>query len=55
MRKQVEGWQKKEVTDVTVKLVIHEPFVEGELERRSIWLGTSNESDNHPRCKNVIA
>ena len=32
MRKQVEGWQKKEVTDVTVKAVIYEPFVEGKLE-----------------------
>jgi hypothetical protein len=32
MRKQVEGWQKKEVTDVTVKVVIYQPFVEGKLE-----------------------
>ncbi len=32
MRKQVEGWQKKEVTDVTVKVVVYEPFVEGKLE-----------------------
>ena len=32
MRKQVEGWQKKEVTDVTVKVVIYEALVEGKLE-----------------------
>ena len=32
MHKQVEGWQTKEVTDVTVKVVIYEPFMEGKLE-----------------------
>ena len=32
MRKQVEGWQKKEVTDVTVRVVIYEALVEGKLE-----------------------
>jgi hypothetical protein len=32
MRKQIEGWQTKEVTDVTVKVVIYEPFMEGKLE-----------------------
>jgi hypothetical protein len=31
MRKQVEGCQRR-VTDVTVRVVIYEPFVEGKLE-----------------------
>ena len=30
--KQVEGWQKKEVTDVTVKVVIYRAFIEGKLD-----------------------
>jgi hypothetical protein len=32
MRKQVEAWQRSELTDVTAKVVIHEVFVEGRLE-----------------------
>ena len=32
MRKQVEAWQKSELTDVTAKVVIYELFVEGKLE-----------------------
>jgi len=32
MRKQVEGWRKKEFTDVTVKVVIYEALLEGKLE-----------------------
>ena len=32
MRKQVEAWQRSEVTDVTAKLVIYEAFVEGKLD-----------------------
>jgi hypothetical protein len=32
MRKQVEAWQKRELTDVTAKVVIYEAFVEGRLE-----------------------
>jgi hypothetical protein len=32
MRKQVETWQKSELTDVTAKAVIYEAFVEGKLE-----------------------
>ncbi len=32
MRKQVEGWQRSELADVTAKVVIYEAFVEGELE-----------------------
>ena len=32
MRKQVEAWQRSELTDVTAKVVIYEAFVEGNLE-----------------------
>lgn len=32
MRKQVEAWQGSELTDVTIKVVIFEAFVEGKLE-----------------------
>ncbi len=31
MRKQVEAWQRSELTDVTAKVVIYEAFVEGRL------------------------
>jgi hypothetical protein len=32
MRKQVEAWQRSELTDVTAKVVIYEAFVEGKRE-----------------------
>lgn len=32
VRKQVEAWQRSELTDVTAKVVIYEAFVEGKLE-----------------------
>ena len=32
MRKQVEAWQRSELTDVTAKVVIYEAFVEAKLE-----------------------
>ena len=32
MRKQVEAWQRSELTDVTAKVVIYEAFVECKLE-----------------------
>ena len=32
MRKQVETWQRSELTDVTAKVVIYEAFVEGRFE-----------------------
>ena len=31
MRKQVEAWRQAELTDVTVKLIIYEAFIESEL------------------------
>jgi len=35
MRKQVEAWQRSELTDVTAKVVIYEAFVEGRLESKA--------------------
>jgi len=32
MRRQVEAWQKSELTEITAKVVIYEAFVEGKLE-----------------------
>ena len=32
MRKQVEAWQRSELTDITAKVVIYEASVEGRLE-----------------------
>jgi hypothetical protein len=32
MRKQMDAWQARELTDVTAKVVIYEAFVEGKLE-----------------------
>ncbi len=32
MQKQVEAWQRSELTDVTAKVVIYEAFIEGRLE-----------------------
>ena len=32
MRKQLEAWQRSELTDFTAKVVIYEAFVEGKLE-----------------------
>ena len=32
MQKQVEAWQRSELTDVTAKVIIYEAFVEGKLE-----------------------
>lgn len=32
MRKQVEAWQRSELTEVTAKVVIYEAFVEGKVE-----------------------
>jgi hypothetical protein len=32
MRKQVETWQRSELTDITAEVLIYEAFVEGKLE-----------------------
>jgi hypothetical protein len=39
MRKQVDAWQRSELTDVAAKVVIYEAFVEGRLELPNIWPG----------------
>jgi hypothetical protein len=39
MQKQVEAWQKCELTDITAKVVIYEAFVEGKLEAPNTWRG----------------
>lgn len=44
MRKQVEQWQRSELTDVTAKVVIYEAFVEGKLE-----------APKHLRCMTCIS
>ena len=31
MRRQVEAWQKSELTDVTARIIIYQAFIEGEL------------------------
>ena len=36
MRKQVQAWQRSELSDVTAKLVIYEAFVEGRLEASTL-------------------
>ena len=46
MRKQVEAWQRSELTDVTAKVVIYEAFVDGKLEAPNI---------SHARFKTCIS
>jgi len=47
MRKQVEAWQRCELTDVTAKVVIYEAFVEGKLELRNILRGLFTTSTSY--------
>ena len=32
MRKQVEAWQKSELTDVTARIIIYQAFIHGQLD-----------------------
>ena len=32
MRRQMEAWQKSELTDVTARIIIYQAFIEGELD-----------------------
>jgi Domain of unknown function (DUF932) len=51
MRKQVEAWQKCELTDVTAKVVIYEAFVEGKLEvPKHLARAVHGQSGVSPRC-----
>ena len=45
IRKQVETWQRSELTDVTAKVVIYEAFVDGKLEAPNTLL-----SEVHRLC-----
>jgi len=51
MRKQVEVWQKYELTDVTAKVVIYEAFVEGKLEAPKHLAQTVHDLYFEPRCE----
>ena len=60
MRKQVEAWQKSELTDVTAKVFIYEAFVEGKLEApkhlaRTFMICTSNRSMQEGRMFRPLA
>jgi hypothetical protein len=49
MRKQVEAWQRSELTDVTAKVVIYEAFVEGKLEAPKHFARTVHDLYFEPR------
>ena len=49
MRKQVEAWQRSELTDVTAKVVIYEAFVEGRLEASKHLARTVHDQYFEPR------
>jgi hypothetical protein len=49
MRKQVETWQRSELTDVTAKVVIYEAFVEGKLEAPKHLAGTVHDLYFEPK------
>jgi hypothetical protein len=51
MRKQVEAWQRCELTDVTAKVVIYEAFVEGKLEAPKHLARTVHDLYFEPRYK----
>jgi hypothetical protein len=50
MRKQVETWQKSELTDVTAKVVIYEAFVERKLEVPKHFARTVHDLYFEPSC-----
>src|SRR2546427_11975444 len=50
MRKQVEAWQRSELTDVTAKVVIYEAFVEGRLEAPKHLVRTVHDLYFNPLC-----
>ncbi len=49
MRKQVEAWQRSELTDVAAKVVIYEAFVEGELEAPKHLARNAHDSHFEPK------
>src|SRR6266496_2988761 len=52
MRKQVEGWQRSELTEVTAKVVIYEAFVEGRLEAPKHLARTVHDLYFEPKMRN---
>jgi len=50
MRKQVEAWERSELTDVTAKVVIYEAFVEGKLEAPKHMARTVHDLYFEPLC-----
>jgi hypothetical protein len=53
MRKQVEVWQRSELTDVTAKVVIYEGFVEGKLEAPKHLSATKSRCNSLPVRRKV--
>ncbi len=51
IRKQVEAWQRSELTDVTAKVVIYEAFVEGRLEAPKHLARTVHDGDSAYACR----
>jgi hypothetical protein len=51
MRKEVEAWQKYELTDVTAKVVIYEAFVGGKQDAPKHLARTVHELYFEPRCE----
>jgi hypothetical protein len=49
MRKQVEGWQRSQLTDIMAKVVIYQAFVEGKLRLQDIWLALYAASNSQVR------
>jgi len=52
MRRQVEGWQKSELTDVAAKVVIYEAFVEDKWEAAKQLAQTGHERYSNRSTKN---
>src|SRR5450755_4985492 len=51
MRKQVEAWQRSELTDVMAKVVIYEAFVEGKLEAPKHLARSVHDLYFEPKCE----
>ena len=49
MRKQVEAWQRSELTDVRAKVVIYEALVEGKLEAPKHLARSVHDLDLEPK------
>jgi hypothetical protein len=48
VRKQVEAWQRSELTDVTAKVVIYEAFVEADSKLPNTWPALVNGGQGSP-------